>query len=103
MTEANNNSEANVTTPVGSLSFKGKRTSEFIAILSMAALILIGYVLYEHKSDTKESAKEFSAAVKEMTSAQRENTAAQRELNCLIAIPQDQREKQAEFCKRIAR
>ena len=103
MSEPNGTSEGGITTPLGSLSFKGKRTSEFIAMLSMAALLLIGYVLYDHKSDTKESAREFSAAVKEMTNAQRENTAAQREMNCLIALPTDQREKQAEFCKRITR
>ena len=102
---ADNNSdgEVQITTPIGSLSSKGKRTAEFIAILSLCLLFLLAYVLWEHKTDAKAIGIDLRDAIKEMTTAQHENTAAQRELNCLIAIPQEQREKQAEFCKRIAR
>lgn len=96
-----------IKTPVGSVSFRGKRTAEFIAILSLCLLFLLGYVLWEHKADARDTGVSLRDAIKAMAEAQREGTVAQREMNCLISLPQDKRE--AEFyspnslCKRMAR
>lgn len=100
MAEENGNGEGSIQTPIGSMSFKGKRTAEFIAILSLCLLFLMGYVLWEHKKDTKDLRVELLASVKELVAAQRETT-------CLLALPQEKRE--AEFtstngiCKRLSR
>ena len=74
-----------------------------IGMVMCTGLGLFGYVLWEHKTDARETAAILSAAINQMTTAQREMTQAQREQNCLIALPQDKRERQAMFCKNITR
>ena len=74
-----------------------------IGMIVCSGLVLLGYVLYEHKTDAKGRDGEMITVVKEMTSIAREGVQAQREMNCLIALPQEFREKQTEFCKRMSR
>lgn len=74
-----------------------------IGMIVCSGLVLLGYVLYEHKGDAKSRDGEMVTVVKEMTSVAREGVQAQREMNCLIALPQDLREKQSEFCKRMSK
>lgn len=100
-------SEGGITTPIGSVSFKGKRIAEFIAILCLAALILIGYALWEHKEDAKGMKDAFSTGFKEMASAQREQNSIQREQLCLLSLPESRRQQEflndSSFCKRLSR
>lgn len=95
--------EAAITTPAGSVSYKGKRMAEFITVISLCVLGIMAYVLYDHKNDAKESNTLMRDAIKEMTTAQKDGVAAQREMNCLISVAQDQRERNADLCKRLAR
>lgn len=90
------NGEAEIKTPVGSIKWQGKRVAELIAVLSLGALLFLGYVWWEHKQESSALLKELHGAIKDMVSAQREQ-------NCLIAIPQEIREQRSEFCKRLSR
>ena len=96
MSDEQNNGSAEIKTPLGSLSFSGKSMSNFIAILSLVVLALIGYAMWEHKGDTKSKDDALLETLQEMVQAQREQ-------NCLIALPQNDRERNSEFCKRVSR
>lgn len=100
------------------MTFKGKNIAEFIAILSLLLLFMLGYVVYEHKEDSKQTQAAFVGGLKEIAVAQRESNViareSQRENNiiareqlCLLAMPQEKRERElafeSSFCKRLAR
>ena len=74
-----------------------------IGMIVCSGLVLLGYVIYEHKTDARGRDGEIVMVIKEMTGVAKEGVVAQREMNCLIALPQDLREKQSEFCKRMAK
>ena len=74
-----------------------------IGMIVCSGLVLLGYVLYEHKTDARSRDGEIVTVIKEMSSVAKEGVIAQREMNCLIAMPTDVREKNTEFCKRMAR
>lgn len=90
------NTESSITTPIGGLSFKGKKTAEFIAILSLVGLLWVGWVLWEHKAEAKENGSALTRAIQEMATSQRVT-------NCLMATPQEQRPMKLAECERIAR
>ena len=77
-----------------------------IGMIVCSGLVLIGYVLYEHKGDAKQQAHdtttELVTVVREMTVVAKEGVRAQREQTCLLTLPQELREKNTEFCKRMA-
>jgi hypothetical protein len=99
--------EGGITTPIGSVNFKGKRMAEFIAIFCLASLMLLGYVMWEHKEDAKGMKDAFKDGFREMASAQREQNAIQREQLCLLSLPESRRQQEflndSSFCKRLSR
>ena len=74
-----------------------------IGMIVCSGLVLLGYVLYEHKTDAKGRDGEIVTVIKEMTGVAKEGVTAQREMNCLISLSQELREKNTEFCKRMSR
>lgn len=92
----NGNTSSEIKTPIGSVSFSGKKTAEFIAILSLCLLFVLAYVLWDHKVEARSNGDTLITALQAMVQAQREQ-------NCLISIKQDEREQKAEFCRRISR
>lgn len=90
------NSEAGITSPIGSVSFKGKKTAEFIAIFALALMLLFGYILWEHKAEAKENGGNIANALREIA-------VSNRVLACLMATKQDDREAKLAQCERIAR
>ena len=104
-------SEVSVTTPAGGVGIKSKNMAELISVAAMICLVLLSYVLWEHKNEARASIadtnKAISDAFRELAATNKAMVEAQREMNCLIAMPQDRRE--AEFrsmdglCKRISR
>ena len=89
---------------VGSGSTRLKiRGSDWLSMIGVAVGVLMVYMLFEHKGEAKESAAQTQAVFKEFVNSQKEMVQEQRVQNCLIALPQDQRERQVEFCKRLAR
>lgn len=108
MSEGNGSeSSSTITTPLGSVAFKGKRMAEFIAVLSLCLLFLMGYVLWEHKAEAKEDARSLASVIGKMTEAQTSMVQAQREQNCLLSLPPEKREREYfstnSFCKQISR
>lgn len=96
MSEENGTTSSQITTPIGSVSFSGKRVAEFIAILSLCLLFLLSYVVWEHKLDAKAGDETTRDVLKELVMGIREN-------NCLTTFKEEAREAKAEFCKRVAR
>lgn len=104
---AEENSESTITTPLGSVSVKGKRMAEIISVICLCLLFLLGYILWEHKEDSKGMKDAFANGFTEMAKAQREQNQIQREQLCLLAMPETKREREflneGSFCKRLAR
>ena len=74
-----------------------------IGMIVCSGLVLVGYVLYEHKSDAKDHGSAVVQAMKEMTNAAKEGVQAQRVMNCLISTDQKDRQSQLQTCERLAR
>lgn len=89
-----------------SLSAKGKKASEVVAILSAIGVCLLAYMLFIHGEQAKETNAAVAASIKELASAQRNSVAAQREMTCIISLPQEKREAEFAapygFCKRMS-
>ena len=96
MSEENGTTSSEIKTPLGSISFSGKRVAEFIAILSLCLLFVVAYVLWEHKMDAKSGQGDVRDVLRELVLGIREN-------NCLTTFKEEAREAKAEFCKRQAR
>ena len=98
--------EIAISTPAGGGSIKSKQIAEVIAVLSLAALGFLGYVLYEHKRDAVRGADQLTEAIKDLSKTNTAMVHAQREMNCLIAMPADKREAEYQspysLCKRLA-
>ena len=97
------NTEAGITTPAGSISFKGKKTAEFIAIVCLFLLGLFGYILWEHKNDARAAEVSLAKRDDSLSSAIREMASSNRVLACLMATKHDEREAKLAHCERIAR
>lgn len=93
--------EAGISTPAGSFSFKGKRTAEFITILLALGVGIMGYVLYAHDRDDRETKQDLKKVLEKLSDSIDSSTKEQRVTNCLIASPQN--ERSVEFCNRVVR
>lgn len=104
------------------LKFRG---SDWLSLLCTSAVVLLIYMVWDHKVEAADSAKstaqvlreagkENAQAIKETNTAtvgaierltleQRRSTEVMREMTCLLALPQDQRTNRADLCRRIAR
>jgi hypothetical protein len=107
MSDANGTSEVGITTPAGSLSFRGKRMAEVIAVACLCLLFVMAYVLWDHRTISDQNEHAFISAVKEMTAAQKEATTIQREWMCLSTLSAERREREFlspnGICKQLAR
>lgn len=98
-----NNSSAGIETPIGKVNFSGKRTAEFIAILSLTLLGVLAYGFWDHKNDSKDNQKELTSAIKELAAANIQQVKEQRVMNCLLASRQEDRRTMLPECERISR
>lgn len=74
-----------------------------IGMIVCSGLLLLWFVLDDHRVNAKEDAKTVVQAVKEMTQAQKEAVQQQRVLNCLLATPEKDREAKLTICERMAK
>ena len=93
---SDDNGSGEIKTPIGSVSFSGKKTAEFIAILSLCLLFVVAWVMWEHKADAKEHGDSLNAVMKDLAQAVREG-------NCINAYPEADRENKIDLCRRITR
>jgi len=74
-----------------------------IGMIVCSGLLLLWFVLSDHRTDAKESTAALVATLKEMTVIQKENVTANRVMNCLIATEQKDREAKLSTCERLAK
>ncbi len=104
-------------TAIGKFKVSGASLNNLATFASLLGIVLLVWVLYGHAGDAKEGAKavaaelrdankEVAAALKEsnkeISATLKEMSRATREQNCLLSLPQDQRARNAELCKRIS-
>lgn len=75
----------------------------FFTLIGFLLIVLISYAMWEHRQDAKDNGTAFVGAIKEVVAEQRVMTQALRESNCLVSISQEERKRDAEFCKRVTR
>ena len=108
---------AEADTAIGKFKLTGTNLNNVATFACLVLVCLIAWVLYAHAGDAKEGAKavavELRDANKEVANALKESnkdisqtlkemSRATREQNCLLSLPQDQRQKNAEICRRIS-
>ena len=104
MSEENEDtSKAGITTPLGSLSFSGKRMAEFISVIILCLFGVMTYAFYEHNKDTSKVGSELSQAIKELAASNLLAVREQRVMNCLLTLDQKDRQNQLSNCERIAK
>ena len=74
-----------------------------IGMIMCSGLVLLAYIMFQHKDDSKESTSALVSTLKEMTLIQKENVTANRVMNCLIATEQKDREAKLSTCERLAK
>ena len=74
-----------------------------IGMIVCSGLLLLWFVLSDHRTDAKESTAALILTLKEMTAIQKENVTANRVMNCLIATDQKDREAKLPTCERLAK
>lgn len=74
-----------------------------IGMIVCSGLAVLGYMLVAHKDDTRGHGDALISTLKEVAASTKDGAVAQREMNCLISLPQEQREKSIDICKRLAR
>ena len=100
MEETNGSTEVDVKAGPVAFRAKSKYMAELVAAGSLMAMILLGYVLYQHDQQTVSAFKDIAATNKEIVSEMRMQT-------CLGAL--NEAERKAEytspfgFCKRMTR
>jgi hypothetical protein len=89
-----------------SAAWSGKRMAELVAVFSLAALLVLAYILWDHKEDANRFQDQYLGAMKLLSSNIEENAIAQREFACLLSKDQGVSRSQAFIsgeCRRQAR
>lgn len=74
-----------------------------IGMIVCSGITLLIYISFQHDKTADVTTKAQLEALKMIAEGTKESTFAQREMNCLIALPQESREKSQDLCKRLAR
>ena len=104
-------------TAVGKFKISGANLNNLATFATLIGVVLLCWVVWVHAGDAKEGAKAIAAELKEankavaqelkesnkeVTQILKEMARATREQNCLLSLPLDQRQKNAELCRRIS-
>jgi hypothetical protein len=84
--------EVSAETALGKFRVAGKDVSTLATIANLILVVLLLLLMWQHIGH----ADSYSRTLQDMVQAMREQ-------NCLIAIPEAQREAKADFCKRITK
>lgn len=95
-----------------------KSLNTLATMATLVVVCLIGYMVFTHTADAKDSGKEIAAELRaanketatvlkesnrELSEVLKELARAAREQNCLLSLPQERRTENIEVCKRISR
>lgn len=83
-----------VKTPLVSLRAAGKDFLSISAAMGLGVLTAIAFMVYAHAQDSKNANAELVRALRELTVAAREQ-------NCLLSLPQNERDR--DTCRRLSR
>jgi hypothetical protein len=97
------NTEGSVETPIGKVSFKGKKTAEFITILTIMLSAALLALYWRHSEDTTKGFELMSAVAKEQINALKEQAQATRYMSCIISEDQKNRNAARVECREQAR
>ena len=104
-------------TALGKFKITGANLNHLATFASLIGIVLLCWVVYGHAGDAKEGAKAIAAELREankeiaatlkesnreMSTILRDMARATREQNCLLSLPQEQRQRNAENCRRIS-
>lgn len=78
------------------LNYSGQNLNTLATVLTLMMMSVLLYIVWSQTAEMKEMFKSVTTSMNEMTIAAREQ-------NCLITLPTDDRSRNAEMCKRIAR
>lgn len=73
-----------------------KSLNTLATVATLIVVVLIGYVIVEHKADAKSNADSLTFVMKDMAQAIREG-------NCINSFPEAERENKVQQCKVMAR
>ena len=80
-----------------------KSLNTLATVATLIICILIGYVVFEHKTDARAEGVALAQRDAQLSNAIREMASSNRVLACLMATKQDDREAKLAQCERIAR
>lgn len=88
--------EVSAETAIGTFKVSGQNVNTFATVATLILVALLCVLLWQHIGQSDKRDEGLSKAFLDMAQAQREQ-------NCLISIPETQREAKADFCKRITK
>ena len=95
--EKNNGADVELNVAGQKMNFRNIKSLNTLATIATLVIVcVLGYAIYMHASDTRDASKELVSALKEMTQVAREQ-------NCLISMTIEERRRDPERCRRIAR
>ena len=74
-----------------------------IGMIVCSGIVLLGYILFEHKTDARDQGSAFVSVIKEINVTAKDSLVAQRVMNCLLASDQKDREAKLPVCERLAK
>ncbi len=104
-------------TALGKFKITGASLNNLATFATLIGVTLLCWVLYGHAGDAKEGAKAIAAELRdankeiaqtlkdsnrELSQVLKEMARATRETNCLLAMPPEKRQQNAELCRRIS-
>lgn len=104
-------------TALGKFKISSANLNNLATFATLLFVILIAWLLNAHAGDAKDGAKAVAAELrdanrevaqalkdsnKEISATLKEMARATREQNCLLSLPQDRRQREADTCRRIS-
>jgi hypothetical protein len=97
------NTEGGIETPLGKLSFKGKKTAEFITVLTILLSAALLALYWRHSEDTTRGFELMDRVAREQVGAIKEQAQATRYMSCIISENQEDRKIARAECREQAR
>ena len=112
MATQDENEELSLSNPIlGSLSARGKKMAEIIAVISLCLTFTLTYVLWRHSEDARAQNTAITTAIQvqtvDMSKAIQAQASALRQLTCIMSLPERERKDAYaapySFCNQLAR
>lgn len=85
------------------ISVKSMHLNTLATVASLMMIAVLLFMVFNHMQDAREANAHFTSAVKEFTTVSREQTGAMREYTCMARTDFQDKNAQAEYCRRLGR